>query len=82
MSDMKYPCKQNFEEEGKVTTEDLEVQIPFDYANLEAIDKMISESSPVVTYGMQVCENGNGVKPHITEESRKCLAKSLLRSGK
>lgn len=50
----------------------------FDQSNIENVRKMIDAEMPT-PYGMHVNESGNGKLPNITEESRKKLAKALIR---
>lgn len=56
-----------------------EVEQNYGKNNLASIDKMIEGSELDSTYGMQVDESGNGKEPTIKKESRKSLAKSLIR---
>ncbi len=50
----------------------------YDKNNVENIGKMI-EGSNLTPYGIFMNESGNGERPNITDESRKRLAKSLIR---
>lgn len=50
----------------------------FDKVNITNIDKMIN-TEKTSSYGMFVNENGNGQQPIITEESRRIVAKSLIK---
>lgn len=51
----------------------------YDEKNLASVDNLIAKSDITRTFGMQLNEQGNGVLPTITEESRKKVAKSLIR---
>lgn len=51
----------------------------YDEKNLASVDSFIEKSDITRTFGMQLNEHGNGIIPTITEESRKKVAKSLIR---
>lgn len=51
----------------------------YDAKNLASIDNLIEKSDITRTFGMQLNEQGNGILPTITKESRKKVAKSLIR---
>lgn len=50
----------------------------FNKSNIENVEKMI-DGEMLIPYGIHVNESGNGEPPKITKESRKKLAKSLIR---
>ncbi len=51
----------------------------YDAKNLASVSSFIEKSDITRTFGMQLNEQGNGILPTITEESRKKVAKSLIR---
>ena len=51
----------------------------FNQKNIEDIDKQIENSSFMMFYRMITRENGNGMKPNITEESRKIAVRALIK---
>lgn len=55
-----------------------DIEQNYDKNNLRSIDKMLDSEFPT-PYVMQVVESGTGERPTITTESRKALAKSLLK---
>lgn len=51
----------------------------YDEKNLTSVDSFIEKSNITRTFGMQLNEQGNGILPTITEESRKKVAKNLIK---
>ena len=51
----------------------------FNQKNIEDIDKQIENSSFMMFYRMMARENGNGMKPNITEESLKIAVRALIK---
>ena len=64
------------------TNEDIlqlfDIEQNYNERNIESIQKSLDEALPT-PYGMFINESGNGIKPEITEASRKECVKALLK---